>query len=225
MSTQPSEHGSSSVRPTGGSPADRTGCPAAFSSRAALVGVWLFLVAVAVAGRAWQPSAHVTPMAAVSLVAGAVFPGLLSAASVPLAALMLGNLFLPGYGSVALAVVVYVALAWPVVLGRLGLLGRPGDRVRWLAVAGGALASSLVFFFATNTAHWLLTEQYPHTLAGLVTCLSAGLPFHRWMPAGDLAWSLGLFGCLSAAAVAEGMLFGPRLAVAKQPRGRRGASA
>lgn len=226
MSNQPRNSGSMSGRSASaaaaGSESERSDI---FRSPTARSVAWLVLVAIAVAGRAWQPAAHVTPLAGVSLVAGVIFPELLVAASVPLVATMIGNCFLPSYGSVALAVVVYAALAWPVVLGHLGILGRPEERPRWLAITGGALASSLVFFFATNAAHWLLTDQYPRTATGLVACLVAGLPFHRWMPVGDVAWSLALFGCLAAASAVGGQLFRPRLAPAPVPRGRGDASA
>ena len=159
--------------------------------------VWLFLVTLAVVGRAWQPAAHVTPFAAVALAAGVFFPSTILAASVPVAALAIGNLFLAGYGSLTMAIVVYAALAWPVVLGRAGLLGGVGRGTRWLNVVGGALASSLVFYFATNIAHWLLTDMYPRTASGLAACLVAALPFHRWMPVGDVVWSLAVFALLA----------------------------
>jgi hypothetical protein len=121
-------------------------------------------------------------------------------------ALAAGNLFLPPHDSLAMAVIVSAALAWPVVLGRLGLLGGAGRNTRWFAVLGGALASSLVFFFATNVAYWLLTDMYPRTAAGLLACLTAALPFHRWMPVGDVLWSLALFGLLAGmAALADGL--------------------
>jgi hypothetical protein len=168
-------------------------------SPAMLAVAWLFLVTLALVGRAWQPAAHVTPMAAVSLAAGAIFPSTILAASVPVVALALGNLFLPPHDSLAMAVIVSAALAWPVVLGRLGVLGGAGRNTKWLAVLGGALASSLVFFFATNVAHWLLTDMYPKSGAGLLACLTAALPFHRWMPLGDVAWSLGVFGLFAGA--------------------------
>lgn len=164
-----------------------------------LAAVWIALVAVGVAGRLWQPGWNVTPMAGVALAAGAVFPHPIVAASVPLAALAIGNLFLPEYGSVVMAAVVYAATIWPVVLGRLVL--RSGDR-RWLSLAGSALASSLVFFLTTNLAHWWLTSDYPHTAAGLVACYVAALPFYRWMPVGDLAWAAVVFATLSAALAA-----------------------
>lgn len=160
------------------------------------VAVWAALVTLAVAGRLWQPEWHFTPLAAVSLAAGFVFPGVLRSASVPVSALLVSNWFLPAYDSTAMAIVVYAATAWPVLLGSCGLLGR-GRRMRWPAVIGGSLASSLVFFFATNTAHWWLTDQYPHSALGLGECLAAGLPFYRWMPVGDLVWTSLVFGGLS----------------------------
>ena len=185
-------------QPASGRLTDRplwSGSLAAFSLFAV---AWLFLVALAVVGRAWQPAAHVTPLAAVSLAAGALFPSTLVAASVPVVALAIGNFFLPPYGSLTMALVVYAALAWPVLLGRLGLLGGVGRGTRWFAVLGGALACSLVFFFATNVAHWLLTDMYPKSASGLLACLTAALPFHRWMPAGDVAWTLAVFGLFHA---------------------------
>ena len=177
--------------------------------------VWLFLVTLAVVGRAWQPAAHVTPLAAVALAAGVFFPSTIVAASVPVAALAIGTLFLAGYGSLMMAIVVYAALAWPVVLGRAGLLGGVGRGTRWLNVVGGALASSLVFYFATNIAHWLLTDMYPRTASGLAACLVAALPFHRWMPVGDVVWSLAVFALLAGVVVTGDALATRRLTPAR----------
>jgi len=164
---------------------------------------WLALVAIAVAGRLWQPSWdgtplwNATPLAGVALAAGFAFSNVLVAASVPLAALAISNLALPAYGSTALALVVYAATVWPVALGAGGLLGR--SKPRWVAVLGGSLASSLVFFLSTNLAHWLLTTDYPRTAAGLAECFIAALPFYRWMPVGDVVWTAIVFGLLAAA--------------------------
>ena len=168
--------------------------------------VWLALVALAVAGRLWQPTWngeqlwHATPLAAVALAAGFLFANPLVAASVPLAALAVSNLLLPGYGSLGVATVVYAATAWPVLLGTCGILGQ--DRPRWLAVVGGSLATSLVFFLSTNLAHWAFMADYPRTMAGLGECFVAALPFYRWMPVGDAAWTLATFGLIVAARMA-----------------------
>jgi hypothetical protein len=169
---------------------------------------WLALVAIAVAGRLWQPSWdgtplwNATPLAGVALAAGFLFSNVFVAASVPLTALAISNLALPGYGSSALAIVVYAATVWPVALGACGLLGQP--KPRWIALLGGSLASSLVFFLSTNLAHWLLTPDYPRTAAGLLECFIAALPFYRWMPVGDVVWTAVVFGLLAAAHATAG---------------------
>jgi hypothetical protein len=167
--------------------------PRSFQSWRLLVAAWVALVAIGAVGRLWQPGWNVTPMAGVALAAGAVFPHPLLAVSVPLASLALSNLVMPGYGSLAMAAVIYAATAWPVVLG-----GRLVPGKAWQAVIGSALASSLVFYLTTNLAHWWLTNDYPHTLAGLAACYVAALPFYRWMPVGDVAWSVALFAGLLA---------------------------
>jgi hypothetical protein len=151
-----------------------------------LAAVWLALVAVFVIGRLLQPAWNVTPSAAVALVAGAVFPGAALAASVPLAGLVISNLVLPGYESLTMAAVVFAATAWPVVLRRWV---RPG---RTLGIAAGALVSAVVFFLTTNLAYWWLSHDYPLTIKGLGACYLAAVPFFRWMPLGDVAWSLAL---------------------------------
>lgn len=164
--------------------------------------IWIGLVAIGVCGRLWQPGWNVTPMAGIALAAGAVFANPFVAASVPLVALALGNLVLPGYGSTAMAAVVWAATAWPVVLGRWLAPADVRRTGRWIAMAGSALASSLVFFLTTNLAHWWLTSDYPHTAAGLAACFVAALPFYRWMPVGDVAWTVAIFAGLSAAIAA-----------------------
>jgi hypothetical protein len=196
-------HGSAGSRTAGAVTVDTV---SGRGSAAMQVAIWLALVALAVAGRLWQPSWngeplwHATPLAAVALAAGFLFANPLVAASVPLAALAISNLALPGYGSLGVAAVVYAATAWPVLLGTAGILGR--ERPRWLAVVGGSLATSLVFFFSSNFAHWAFMADYPHTVAGLGECFLAALPFYRWMPLGDAAWTLATFGLIAAARIA-----------------------
>ena len=161
-------------------------------SFAMLCGVWCVLVAVSVVGRLWQPAFGVTPLAGAALAAGAAFPSPFVAATVPLAALTMSNLVLPGYESLVMATVIYAAFAWPVLMGGMVRTGR------LVTIIGAALASSLVFFLTTNAAHWYLSNDYPHTVAGLLICYAAGLPFYRWMPVGDVVWSLAFVGGLAA---------------------------
>ena len=150
---------------------------------------WLALVGIGILGRLWQPVYGVSPMIGLGLCAGALFPNRFIAASVPAVALAASNLALPGggsYGSWTMAAIIYAAFIWPVLMGGMVL------RRRFWGAIGGALVGSLVFYLATNAAHWWLTADYPHTATGLIECYVAGLPFYRWTPVGDLAWSLGL---------------------------------
>lgn len=200
-----------SVAPSSAALPDRT---RSFQSWPLLAAAWVALVAIGAIGRLWQPGWNVTPMAGVALAAGAMFPHPLLAASVPFASLALSNLVMPGYGSFAMAAVIYAATAWPVLLGSRLVPGKA-----WQAVIGSALASSLVFYLTTNLAHWWLTNDYPHTLAGLAACYVAALPFYRWMPVGDVAWSVALFAGLSVAASAVR----PPLSVVRAARGTEAA--
>lgn len=181
------------------------GCDVVVATPAAQAVAWLALVTLAIVGRLWRPEWNgeplwnATPLAAVALAAGAIFHHRLLALSVPVAALLVGNLALPAYGSWTMAAVVVAATAWPVMLGGL-LRGAPSSWRHWCQVVGGAVASSLVFFLATNVAHWALTSDYPHTPAGLAACFVAALPFYRWLPVGDVVWSLVVFGGLAAVA-------------------------
>jgi|TARA_B100001741_G_scaffold181383_1_gene149337 hypothetical protein len=171
--------------------ASKLGDSLKFSSRAKIA-LWLALVAVGICGRLWQPAYNVTPFAAIGLAAGSLFGISLTAAAVPIVALVISNMALPGYGSTVMALVVYVSLICPVLFG--SLVQRQG----WVAVLGGSLASSLIFFTTTNFTTWALSELYPHTLSGLTTCYIAALPFYRWMPVGDAVWSISLFSTLVA---------------------------
>ena len=171
--------------------ASKLGDSLKFSSRAKIA-LWLALVAVGICGRLWQPAYNVTPFAAIGLAAGSLFGISLAAAAVPIVALVISNMALPGYGSTVMALVVCVSLVCPILFG--SLVQRQG----WFAVLGGSLASSLIFFITTNFATWALSEYYPHTLSGLTTCYIAALPFYRWMPVGDAVWSISLFSTLVA---------------------------
>ena len=171
--------------------ASKLGDSLKFSSRAKIA-LWLALVAVGICGRLWQPAYNVTPFAAIGLAAGSLFGISLAAAAVPIVALVISNMVLPGYGSTVMTLVIYASLACPILFG--SLVQRQG----WVAVLGGSLASSLIFFTTTNFATWALSELYPHTLSGLTTCYIAALPFYRWMPVGDAVWSISLFSTLVA---------------------------
>jgi hypothetical protein len=68
---------------------------------------------------------------------------------------------------------------------------------RWSGAAPTAaamIASSLIFFAATNFAVWAFDSLYPTTLQGLIECYVAALPFLDRTVFGDLAWAAAFFG-------------------------------
>ncbi len=65
----------------------------------------------------------------------------------------------------------YAAMLW------LGSGLRQNSKI--LRIAGAALAGSVSFYLITNFGVWAATAMYPKTLAGLVTCYVAGVPFFR----------------------------------------------
>jgi hypothetical protein len=137
---------------------------------------------------------NVTPIGAMALFAGAYFATKRTAVLVPLAAMYLSDL--------ALGFFVYdfgwfhrfmpFVYAGFVVTVCLGLLIR--HRVTPLTVGGAALAGSVLFFIITNFGVWLVSDLYPKTATGLVSCYVAAIPFFRNTLAGNAFYTLVLFG-------------------------------
>jgi hypothetical protein len=64
-----------------------------------------------------------------------------------------------------------------------------------VVMATVTLIGTAVFFLLTNFAAWIeLTDLYPRTFAGLMSCFEAGIPFLRNTLSGDLAFATILFG-------------------------------
>ena len=51
-----------------------------------------------------------------------------------------------------------------------------------------------MFFIVTNFGVWLVGNLYPKTLAGLAGCYVAAIPFFRNTLAGNVVYTLVLFG-------------------------------
>jgi len=64
----------------------------------------------------------------------------------------------------------------------------------WRVVAAAA-TSSVSFFIVSNFAVWAAWPgMYPRTMAGLIACYDAAIPFFRGTAVGDLLFSLAIFG-------------------------------
>lgn len=85
----------------------------------------------------------------------------------------------------------FVTWAW--YAGMLGLGTTLKRNAGALRILGSALAGSVSFFLASNFAVWAAWNMYPRTLAGLLTCYVAGVPFFRNGLAGDLLFTAAMF--------------------------------
>jgi hypothetical protein len=126
------------------------------------------------------------PLGALALFGGAQFADRRAAFLVPLAALLLSDCFLGFYWGMQW---VYGSFVLIVCIGRL-LRSRHSP---W-RIAGASLSASVSFFATTNFAVWPGSTLYPQTLAGLMDCYAAGLPFFWNTLLGDGFYSLVLFG-------------------------------
>ena len=173
--------------------------------------VFCLLLALGVVSRwiaaEYQPGmTNFTAIGATALFAGYYFRSRLTALFVPLAVMVISNLWLRQYNNFGQLAIVYAALLLPVAIGML--LQR---NLRWWTVGVGAVASSVSFYLITNFAEWAFYNLYPHTAAGLIEGYVAAIPFFRNTLASDLLFSGLIFGTYWLA-VSAGIL--PRRRVA-----------
>jgi hypothetical protein len=130
-------------------------------------------------------SPNFAPVGGMSLYAGARLRGW-QAFALPLLLMAVTDPLLGGY-SIATPFV-YLAFLINVVIGRrLRATENP------LRVGAAVLPCSVVFFLLSDFGTWL-GHVYPHTLAGLIQCYVAAIPFFGRTLAGDLFYTAVLFG-------------------------------
>jgi hypothetical protein len=128
-----------------------------------------------------------TPIAAMAL-AGGVYLDKRSAMIIPLAALFLSDLIIGFHNTIFF---VYGSF---VLIGLMGLWLKSHKKP--FPVLGTAALSSTIFFVITNFGVWLTGGGwfYPKTWQGLVECFTLAIPFFRNTLAGDLVYTVVLFG-------------------------------
>ncbi len=145
------------------------------------------VVVVAAFSRLLPHLPNVTPVAAIALFGGSFINRKYLAFLLPLAVLLVSDLFLGFYTEMY---AVYISFAITV---SIGILLRKKTTAINTAVA--SIASSLIFFIVTNFAVWMSgTFAYPATLAGLGLCYELALPFFRNELFGTLAYNTLFFG-------------------------------
>jgi hypothetical protein len=152
-------------------------------ARATLI---IFMILAAAASRLIPHPPNMTSVAAMALFGGAMFDDRLLAFVIPLCALFLSDLVLGFHDQMF---VVYGTFALIVCIGLWLQQHRSAAMI-----AGAAITSSLLFFLTTNFGVWALDHMYPRTLAGLIGCYTAALPFLRNTLEGDMFYTLVLFG-------------------------------
>ncbi|CAN5225140.1 MAG: hypothetical protein M3448_00075 [Pseudomonadota bacterium] len=149
--------------------------------------VLLLAIFAAAAMRLLPHPPNFSPIAAMALFSGAYLPKRALAFAAPFGALVLSDIFLGGfYRGMEF---VYLSFGLTVLIGWM-----VAKRKSPLVVGGAAVASSVLFFVLTNFGMWLFSGFYPLTLAGLVACYAAAIPFFQNTLAGDLFFAALLFG-------------------------------
>ena len=155
------------------------------------------LIFIAALTRVIPHPPNFSPIEAVALFGGAYFAKRHWALLVPLLAMFASDLVLGllnggiywDYFTSAGYLLVYACIALSTLLG-FGLRGKVGAG----RVLGYSLAGSMLFFVVTNFGAWLSDPLYPKSMAGLLACYAAGVPFFQWTVLGTLFCSALLFG-------------------------------
>jgi len=157
------------------------------------------LILAAALSRLLPHPANFTPIAAMAL-AGGVYFNKRIALVVPLAALVISDLFIGFHNTILF---VYGSF---ILIGFIGLWLRSHKKP--LPIFGAALLSSTLFFIVTNFGVWLTGGGwfYPKTWQGLIECYMLAIPFFRNTIAGDLVYTGVLFGLFELAQYALRLL-------------------
>ena len=146
----------------------------------------LSAILVAAALRLVPHPPNFSPIDAMALFSGAYLGRRSIAFVAPIAALLLSDVVLGFYHGMA---TVYATVALIVVIGWW-----LSSRRTPLRIGAAAVVSSVTFFVITNFGMWLFSGFYPLTYAGLVACYTAAIPFFQNTVAGDLFYTVLLFG-------------------------------
>ena len=137
----------------------------------------------------------INPIIAISLFSGVLIKDKKWAFAIPVFAMFVSDLMLevfniaPGFYGLG-QIGNYASLLFVTVLGFTM------KKTNLISVAGYSIASSIVFFFLSNTNCFLFDNlsTYGTGIQGWANCLVAGLPFLRNGMATDLCFSVLLFG-------------------------------
>lgn len=160
------------------------------------LGILATMILLAAFSRIIPHMPNFSPLGAIGLFGAAYFTKKWQAFLIPIAATWLSDLFINNviYARYYLEFTwFYEGFYWQygsyllITLAGLMIL----KNVNPQRVLAGALCSSAIFFLVSNFGCW---SAYPQTLAGLMACYAAGIPFLKGTVLGDLFYSAVLFG-------------------------------
>jgi hypothetical protein len=148
----------------------------------------LFAACVRVLPHPW----NFTPVGAMAMLGGAKLRNPWAAFLFPLSALFFGDLVIGFHrfsGYYRVIPIVYLSFCLSVLIGRLFR-----NRQSLLGLSAATLLGATQFFLVTNFPMWAFGNTYAKSLAGLLSCYVAGIPFFGNTLASDSLYVLILFG-------------------------------
>ena len=126
-----------------------------------------------------------TPILGMAVFSGAIISRRLIAYLIPLAAMLLSDLYLGLHSSIP---IIYFSLAVCVLIGTF-----IEPRVSILNSFLGISLGVLVFFLITNFMVWYGSGMYEYSISGLMTCYFMGLPFVQNTFISSILYGMGAF--------------------------------
>lgn len=126
-----------------------------------------------------------TPILGMAVFSGAIINKKIVAYLVPLAAMLLSDLYLGFHSGMP---IIYFTLAICVLIGTF-----IESRVTILNSILGISAGVLVFYLITNFTVWYGSGMYENSFSGLITCYVMGLPFLQNTFISSLIYGMGAF--------------------------------
>ena len=147
----------------------------------------IIFILIGVSLRLLPHAPNFAPIAAIALFGG-VYLSRKTALILPIAVMMISDIFIGSYG-IKLMVFVYVSFLICVLLGFW-----LKKHKKWQTVLGSSILSGIIFFILTNFAVWIFTPWYAKTISGIVQCYVMALPFFRNTLLGNIFYAGAFFG-------------------------------
>jgi len=145
----------------------------------------------------YQQEFYFSPVIAMALFSGAVIKDKKLAFIMPILSMFLADVLFQVSG-IAPGFWGWGQLTGYVILALITVVGFYLKKINVINVAGFSIASSLIFFFLSNSSYFLLENNiyntYAKSFTGYMDCLAAGIPFLKTGLVADLVYSAIFFG-------------------------------